>query len=75
MTHEQLVRACKILLFKQNYYAKKAALENGELAGMINDRVDKIEKLTKSNLSEANTFLHTIHDDFEKFLTKHKNEH
>jgi hypothetical protein len=42
---------------------------------MLNERVDKIESLTKSNLVEANTFLHTIHDDFEEFLTKHKKEH
>lgn len=31
--------------------------------------------MTKSNLSEVNTFLHTVHADFENFLHKHKKEH
>lgn len=42
---------------------------------MINDRVDMIEKVTKSSLEEVNTFLHTVHQDFESFLNKHKKEH
>ena len=42
---------------------------------MINDRVTSIENLTKSSLEEVNTFLHTVHQDFEHFLTKHKREH
>lgn len=42
---------------------------------MINDRIEKIEKVTKSNLNEVNTFLHAVHSDFEIFLTKHKKEH
>ena len=42
---------------------------------MINDRVTAIENLTKSSLEEVNTFLHTVHQDFEHFLTKHKREH
>lgn len=31
--------------------------------------------MTKANLTEANSFLHVIQDDFEKFLEKHKKEH
>lgn len=42
---------------------------------MINERVTSIENLTKSSLEEVNTFLHTVHQDFEHFLTKHKREH
>jgi len=42
---------------------------------MINERVTTIENLTKSSLEEVNTFLHTVHSDFEHFLTKHKREH
>ena len=34
-----------------------------------------IENLTKSSLEEVNTFLHTVHQDFAHFLTKHKREH
>ena len=42
---------------------------------MINERVTTIENLTKSSLEEVNTFLYTVHSDFEHFLTKHKREH
>jgi putative cell wall-binding protein len=55
--------------------SKKNAYERGELANIINERIEKIESMTKSNLSEVNTFLHTVHADFENFLHKHKKEH
>jgi len=63
------------LLYKLNLVSKKNAYEREELANMINDRVTSIENLTKSSLEEVNTFLHTVHQDFEHFLTKHKREH
>lgn len=75
LSHEQLIKVCKILLYKFNLSAKKSAYERGELAVMINERIEKIEKMTKSNLNEVNTFLHTVHADFQNFLEKHKKEH
>lgn len=42
---------------------------------MVNERTDRVEKLAKSNLTEVTTFLHTVHSDFEAFLSKHKKEH
>ena len=75
LSHEQIIKVCKILLYKFNLAAKKNAYERGELALMINERIEKIEKVTKSNLNEVNSFLHQVHSDFEQFLTKHKKEH
>lgn len=75
LTHEQLIKICKILLYKLNLQSKKSQYEREELANMINERVTTIENLTKSSLEEVNTFLHTVHQDFEHFLTKHKREH
>ena len=75
ITHAQLIKICKILLYKLNLVSKKNAYEREELANMINDRVTSIENLTKSSLEEVNTFLHTVHQDFEHFLLKHKREH
>jgi hypothetical protein len=75
LTTEQLCKVCKILLYKLNLISKKNEYERGELANMINDKVSRIEELTKSSLEEVNTFLHTVHHDFENFLTKHKREH
>ena len=42
---------------------------------MINQRISHVEALTKSSLQEVNTFLHTVHQDFDSFITKHKKEH
>jgi len=75
LSHEQVIKVCKILLYKLNLNSKKNAYERGELASMINDRVGQIEDLTKSSLEEVNTFLHTVHQDVENFLIKHKKEH
>lgn len=75
LSHEQLIKCTKILLYKFNLSSKKNSYEREELANMINERVDQIENLTKQSLQEVNTFLHTVHQDFEHFLTKHKKEH
>lgn len=75
LSSAQVIKCCKILLYKLNLVSKKNLYEREELANMINDRVTAIENLTKSSLEEVNTFLHTVHQDFEHFLTKHKREH
>ena len=75
LSSAQVIKSCKILLYKLNLVSKKNLYEREELANMINDRVTAIENLTKSSLEEVNTFLHTVHQDFEHFLTKHKREH
>jgi hypothetical protein len=75
LSHEQLIKASKILLYKMNLMARKNTYERGELASMVNERTERVEKLAKSNLTEVTTFLHTVHSDFESFLSKHKKEH
>ena len=75
LTHEQIIKVCKIILYKFNLASKKSAYERQELATMINDRISQIEALTRTSLEEVNTFLHTVHQDFESFLNKHKKEH
>jgi hypothetical protein len=75
LSHEQLIKASKILLYKMNLMVRKNTYERGELASMVNERTERVEKLAKSNLTEVTTFLHTVHSDFESFLSKHKKEH
>jgi len=75
LTPEQIIKVCKIILYKFNLASKKSAYERQELATMINDRISQIEALTRTSLEEVNTFLHTVHQDFESFLNKHKKEH
>ena len=61
LSHEQIIKVCKIILYKFNLASKKNAYERHELASMINDRISQIEALTKTSLEEVNTFLHTVH--------------
>lgn len=61
LSHEQVIKVCKILLYKFNLAAKKNTYERQELAAMINERISQIESLTKTSLEEVNTFLHTVH--------------
>ena len=75
LTHEQLLKVVKIILYKFNLASKKNAYERGELATMINQRITHVEALTKTQLQEVNTFLHTVHQDFDQFINKHKKEH
>ena len=42
---------------------------------MIGERINVVEDTTQKSLEEVNTFLHTIHSDFENFLIKHRKEH
>ena len=75
LSHEMLIKAVKILLYRFNLYQKKNMFERQELATMIGERISKVEEMTMRSLEEVNTFLHTIHSDFEGFLQKHRKEH
>jgi arsenate reductase-like glutaredoxin family protein len=63
------------LLYKFQLNAKKTALERGELAQIVTKKIDSVEQYSKQSLAEVHAFLHTIHNDFDTFLTKHKKEH
>lgn len=39
LSHEQVIKVCKILLYKFNLAAKKNTYERQELAAMINERI------------------------------------
>ena len=45
--HEQLIKVCKILLYKLNLASKKGGYERTELTAMVNERVTTIENVTK----------------------------
>ena len=53
LSHEQLIKVCKILLFKFNLMAKKNAYERNELGSIINERIEKVEQVSRSNLTEV----------------------
>ena len=75
LTHEQLIKACKVMLYKYNLQAKKSQMERSELTAMLADKMNKIEAGTKGAVAEVNTFLHSLSYDVETFVTKHKKEH
>ena len=41
----------------------------------MTERVEQAETLFKSQFIEINEFLHTIHKEFDGFVTAHKTEH
>lgn len=75
LTHEQLVKCVKILLYKYNLGQKKNSYERTEMTKLFGDKIGRVEDVTKHSLEEVNSFLHTIHADFESYLSKHKKEH
>ena len=75
LTHEQLIKVVKVILYKQNLFGKKSEYERGEIASMINEQVAAVEDLTMSNFKEVSTFLHEVHSDLESYIDRHKKEH
>ena len=75
LSHEQLIKCVKILLFKQNLIGKKTEYERGEVASMVNERLEKVEAMTKTNLEEVNVFLHEVHTDLENYIKKNNTVH
>ena len=75
LSHEQLIKCVKILLFKQNLIGKKTEYERGEVASMVNERIQRVEELTASNLEEVNVFLHEVHTDLENYIKKNNKVH
>ena len=73
--HEQMVKVCKILLHKINYHYQRNGQERDLLMQQMTDQVKSSEHSTKSSMEEVNQFLHTVHQDLENFLRKHKKEH
>ena len=75
ISHEQLIKVCKILLFRNNLQTKKTIYERKTLAKAIEERIAYVENASKSQVRQVNQFLNTVHQDFEDFVEKHKKEH
>ena len=75
LTHEQLIKAVKIILYKVNLTTQKHNLKYEQSVSEIDDKLKVSEEHVKSNIDEAKHFLHTVHTDFEQFQLKHKQEH
>ena len=74
LTHEQLVRASKILLHKVNYMNKKNKYEHEQAVLKIQKQYEDTEMNVNSSLVEAKHFIDNVHKDFEKFLIRNKKE-
>lgn len=75
LSHEQLIKVCKILLFRNNLQTKKTVYERKSLAKAIEERIAHVENASRSQVRQVNEFLNTVHQDFEGFVEKHKKEH
>ena len=75
LSHEELIKATSILLYKFNLSAKKNQYQRTELTKLFNERINKTEQLFKSQFQEINEFLHMNQQQFEDFIQNHKKEH
>ena len=75
LTHEELIKAVKILLYRFNLQSQKVTFERKSLAKLIELRLNKVEQASQSQLKEVSDFLHVVHADFENFIENHKKEH
>ena len=70
--HDHLVKVCKILLHKINFNNLRNAQERELMLNKAMKNQESIEQSTRSSMEEVNQFLHTVHQDLETFLKKHK---
>ena len=75
LNHDQLIKICKILLHKINFNHKKGQRDREAGLKEMLEQVKATERSMGSSMEEVNQFLHTVHQDLEKFLMKHKKEH
>jgi len=65
ITHEQLIKATKIILHKINLINKKNKYEQEESMKDLKKQYDKTEFNVESQMNEMKNFIHTLHHDFE----------
>ena len=74
LSHEQHIKATKILLYKFNLNVMKSQIERQRITELLNDRMNGIEARTKGSVAEVNTFLHQLSYDVEQYIEKQKKE-
>ena len=75
LNHDQLIKVCKILLHKINYNHRKAGHDRETSLLEMTQQVKNTELSMRSATEEVNCFLHSVHQDLENFLKRHKKEH
>lgn len=75
LTHEQLVKVCKILLHKFNFNNRKIGEETIVLRSELEEQSRLLDSHIRSQMEEVSQLMHTVHQDLENFLKKHKKEH
>ena len=75
LSFEQLVKACRILLARMNFFDTRNQEKQNETYKEVSSRLEKSENFVKSNSDEIKHFLHQVHTDFENFQLRHRDEH
>ena len=65
LTHEQLIKACKVMLHKVNCFDLKNSAERDLMEGRITEQFRNAESVARSNLEEQCQLIHSVHADFE----------
>lgn len=75
LSHEQLIKVCKVLLHKLNCVDYKNTEGKEQQNQLARELYKQAEKNTQYQMEELGQLVHTVHSDFEKYLKKHKQEH
>ncbi len=75
LSHEQLIKAVKILLYKINLTTQKSNIKYNDSIKDTELKLQMFDNSVKSTIDEVKHFLHTVHSDFEQFQIRHKKDH
>lgn len=75
LSFEQLVKACKIMLYKINITTQKTNMKYDSAQQEVDKRLKASEDAVKSTSDEIKHFLHSVLSDFEAFQLRHREEH
>ena len=75
LNHEQLIKVCKILLHICNSTNTKLVNTRDNLRAEFDDKLRLAEESTRSQMEEVSQLVHSIHQDFEAYLKKSRQEH
>lgn len=75
LTHEKLIKAVKILLYKVNIQQRKLQLRTEDIYNDFEKKLSTASENTKSGFEEIKHFLHNVHTDFETNQLNYREAH
>ena len=75
LTHETLIKAVKMLLYKVNIQQRKLEFRADQIFKEFDKKLGTTQENMKSGFDELRHFLHNVHTDFENSQYKYRESH